>query len=275
MKSSKHSLYRTQNIFDTFIEVKSQDEVISALQLAKTMGKNAYCLGNGSNTLFINKHVKSLILKNKLPRQITQLSDDRFYISSSTLVSYVLKYCLNLNRECFYYLASVPAEIGGALAMNAGQGKLQGAASIMDFVESVHYIKDGNSLIESPAKLGISYRQTIFTGQSNMFILGATFKFPVGIFSHQNPIQERIEWAKQSQDLSKPNCGSVFKEADSRIMYRFRGISLLGASFSKKTDNWIVNKSSNPRGINLLIFLVRMAHRCLRLKCAVEVIRVP
>jgi UDP-N-acetylmuramate dehydrogenase len=272
--SKKLSLYRTEHEFQDYNDILSEDQARDALHEAKNLGKPVYILGNGSNTLFTRKRVTTTVLKNSLPRNIDHLGGDKFYVSSSVLVSEVLKFCFSKNLACFYFLASVPAEVGGALAMNAGQGMAYGGESIMDFATEVRFIRDGKICVEPPDNLSVAYRNTIFTGQTNLFILGATFRFPTVDPFETNPIKERIAWAKKSQDLSKPNCGSVFKTVDMRILNRFRGWSIAGATFSKKTNNWITNASNSPFGINCLIGIVIFFHRLFFRKCETEVIRV-
>lgn len=274
MISRKLSLYRTQHLFLHYIEIASEEAAIAAMVEVSTQASDYYILGNGSNTFFASKNIQTMILKNSLPREIADLGGDEFYVSSSTLVSEVLKYCFANQRNCFYYLSSVPAEVGGALAMNAGQGLAYGGASIMDFVKEVRFIRDGEVCSEPPEKLSVSYRKTVFTGENNFFILGATFVFPKVDPFEENPIKARIAWAKASQDLSKPNCGTVFKTVNMKIFNRFRGLTLFGATYSKKTNNWIVNKSKSPLGIKCLIYLVIFCHKITFQKCETEVIRV-
>ena len=274
MISRKLSLYRTEHEIPSFLEISSAEIAICALREARQSNKRTYALGTGSNTFFENKRVETTIFKNSLPRVIEQIDEHTFYISSSVLVSEVLKHCFKRQLDCFYFLASVPAEVGAALAMNAGQGLAFGGASIMDFVKDVRFIRDEKVCVESPDNLSISYRHTIFTGQTDMFILGATFHFPSAPAFEDNPIKSRIAWAKDSQDLSKPNCGSVFKTVNMRILNRFRGLSLFGATFSKKTNNWITNESKSPLGIKVLIYLVIFFHKLFLQKCETEVIRV-
>lgn len=274
MTSRKLSLYRTQHKFSDYREISSEEAAIAAMVGVSTQASDYYILGNGSNTFFVRQNIQTIIFKNSLPREIVDLGGDEFYVSSSTLVSEVLKYCFTNQRNCFYFLSSVPAEVGGALAMNAGQGLAFGGASIMDFVKEVRFVSKGEICSEPPDNLSISYRKTAFTGKNNFFILGATFIFPKVDSFEENPIKVRIAWAKASQDLSKPNCGTVFKTVNMKILNRFRGLSVLGATYSKKTNNWITNESTNPLGIRILIFLVTFFHKILFLKCETEVIRI-
>ena len=231
-----------------------------------------YILGNGSNTFFKSHKVRSLVLKNKLKASIDDLGNGRFDVSSSALVIDVLKACYAKSLDSFYYLASVPATIGGALAMNAGRGRHQ-QLTIYDFVESVTFFdfEDNQLKTVPPDELVLGYRQTVFTGIQSQLILRAKFKFPTAHFP-QNPIAQRRRWSKEFQDYSIPSCGSVFKLADYRILRKLEGLSLGKTSFSAKTTNWISNRSRSSWPIRALIVIAQSLHFLLGKSNELEVI---
>src|SRR5690606_35299079 len=145
-----------------------------------------------------------------------------------------------------YYLASVPATIGGALAMNAGKRRID-KKSIYDFVISVKYIDENNEIkVLKVEDMDIEFRRTVFTGCQEKFILGGLFKFPSKEFYEENPIKERVIWAKKYQDNVAPNCGSVFNKSNYYIMRLLRGFKIGKAQYSSKTQNWIKNEGANP-----------------------------
>ena len=266
------SFYRTHHWFERYGEFFTLEDFVQYYGWAEENKVKMYILGNGSNTLFKSQKVRSLILKNKLAESMKPLDEGKFEISSSSLVIDVLKHCYSESLESFYYLASVPATVGGALAMNAGRGRQQGM-TIYDFVESVTFFDFEENLIKtlSPDEIVKGYRQTIFTGIQNKLILSAVFKFKTISFS-QNPVSERRKWSKEFQDYSSPNCGSVFKLADYRILRKLQGLSAGKSSFSKKTTNWIVNRSESSSSIRILIAIAKALHFLLHKKSELEVI---
>ena len=272
LESKRLSLYRTKNKFESFCEIRSHEDFQKLRTEAKSRDLDVFFLGNGSNTFFSKCKIKTLVAKNRLPKKIEHLEGDLFFVSSSVLVSELLKYCYDAGRDSFFYLASVPAEVGGALAMNAGQGRAVANQSVMDFVEEVHYLSADGMQTAKPCDLGVGYRTTMFTGKSEYLIAGAVFRFPSRNFEGINPIKERIAWAKEHQELAVPNCGTVFKACDRRIIYRLRGLSIRGAMFSKKTDNWISNRSENPQGLLWLLRLTRWLHSLMFKRCETEII---
>jgi UDP-N-acetylmuramate dehydrogenase len=269
---SNLSFYRTIHHFEKYGEFHTIEQFHEYCKWAKANQVKVYILGNGSNTLFKGKRVKSLVLRNKLSKQIIPLPEHRLEVSSSTLVIDVLKYCYENSFDSFYYLSSVPATIGGALAMNAGRGR-QYQLTIYDFVESVTFFDFETDCIKTLGKENIikGYRETIFTGIQSRLILSAIFKFS-HLHFEGNPIAERCKWSKKYQDYSAPNCGSVFKTADHRILNRLQGLSIGKACFSAKTVNWISNTSSDSIPIIILITIAKILHFVRGKKAELEVI---
>jgi UDP-N-acetylmuramate dehydrogenase len=266
------SHYRTQHHFERVGEIYSIDDLNEYCRWAEENNVKIYIIGNGSNTLFVKKSIQTLILKNKLHKYINALPNNRLEVSSSTSVMEVLKYCHQNSLESFYYLASVPATIGGALAMNAGRGKSYGC-TIYDFVESVTYFENGCTKTLQNSEIVRFYRETIFTGVHSKLILSAIFKFESAEFK-ENPLTSRQGWAKEHQDNIAPNCGSVFKIADFRILSKLKGLSIGKAKFSSKTTNWILNKSRSSESIIFLIKIAKFIHFVTGKKIALELIEI-
>ena len=274
LEDNNLSFYRTSHYFERYGEFFTVEQFCEYCNWAKDKKIKIYILGNGSNTLFINKKIKSLILKNKLCKEIKPLSNNRIQVTSSVLVLDLLKYCHKNYLDSFYYLASVPATIGGALAMNAGRGK-QHQLTIYDFVESVTFFDFESNSVKTLKKEQIvkGYRNTIFTGIHSRLILSATLKFTPTEFK-KNPIVDRCKWSKNNQDYSAPNCGSVFRDSDSRILKKLRGLKIGKSSLSLKTNNWILNKSDSSFCIIIIIKIIFFIHYLLGKKAELEIITV-
>lgn len=271
---SNLSFYRTLHYFERYGEFHTVDEFREYCDWAIANNVKLYILGNGSNTLFVKNKIKSLVLKNKLHKYMQPLPEHKLEVSSSLLVLDVLKYCYKNSFESFYYLASVPGTIGGALAMNAGRGRKH-QCTIYDFVESVTFFDFQSNSIKTIGKEEIvrGYRETMFTGIHPYLILSAIFKFNHGKVE-TNSIAERCKWSKKVQDHSAPNCGSVFKKSEPRLLNCLKGLSIGKACFSKKTSNWIVNRASSSTPIIILIAITKLLHFIIGKKALLEVITV-
>lgn len=270
--SDKLSTYRSKHKFEHYAEITDIEDVCRLQTWAVQNNISTYVVGNGSNVLFKRKRVRSLIVKNRLPAAIEVLGEDRFRVSSSTSLAKLLKFMYDAGRDCCYYLASVPATVGGAVAMNAGRGRSFGI-SIFDFVEEVEFVEAGEIKSLRKDQIPHEYRNTLFTGQTDKVITNVIMKCPQSIME-TNPIADRVRFSKLTQDHSLPNCGSVFKEYNFRIMALLSKVSfsLFGAKWSNKTTNWMVNSSGSSLGVRVQISIARILHMLLRKRAVLEVI---
>ena len=277
LKSDRLSTFRTRHTFRHFGEFETVEEFLEYRRWAKENGVKLYILGNGSNTLFTRRNVNTLVLQNSLKPTMTDLGDGRIEASSSMQIMPILKLCEKKGWDSFYFLASVPATVGGAAAMNAGGGV---GPTIYDFIESVTFIEDGQLRTLPGDQIERSHRQTMFTGIHDRLIVSVIFKFPQ-INLEQSEIRKRIDWALSHQDLKVPNCGSVFKECDRPIIARVRGlppfginIPLFWAQFSRKVNNWIICRNPSSWPIVFLIRMVQFVHRLAGKRAVLEIIEV-
>lgn len=271
-KSDKLSLYRTEHVFLNYTEVASVEDLKSALAWAKRNNKPLYLLGNGSNVLFCRKNIKSLICANRMPAYVKKCGENTYEVGSKTSLSKVLRTCYDEQLDSFYYLASVPATIGGAVAMNAGRGPTHNL-TIYDYIQKIEYVDESGVHTISPDDALIGYRQTIFTGSSRKMITRVWFNFPAGDFTG-NPIKDRINFSKETQDHGIPNCGSVFRAFSGRILGPFRklGIGFFGARWSRKTVNWVSNSNPNYLPLYLLIRFTQIMQWCVFKRAKLEII---
>lgn len=259
LKSRSLSHFRTSHQFQSYIEVKSHNDIVEVVSCYSSRDIGIYPIGNGSNTFFTKKTIKTLVMKNLLPQTIEDLGNGRILVSSSCNVMKLLKYCHSRQYESFYYLSSVPATIGGAVAMNAGRGHCHNQ-SILDFVQSVTFVGlIGDTIKIGKESLNPGYRQTIFSESFLGFITSVEFLF-ARTYHEDDPIIKRIEWALENQDYVGGNCGSIFKQCNSKIMRLLKGVGVCDSWYSRKTVNWINNKSASPAGIWFLIVLAKVIH---------------
>lgn len=275
-RSDRLSLYRTENVIGRYAELRDERQLPALADLYDEAGGRIYVIGNGSNLFLSRSRITSPVVKNSLPRGLERRADGLWWVSGTTNVMEVLRFCLRESLGSFYYLASVPATIGGAVAMNAGRGRNSGG-SIFDFIKRVRYYDlEAREIREiNGADAVKGYRSTIFTGATSKVVLEASFEFPPGEFA-ENPIEARKTYAASAQDYSGPNCGSVFMLSDPAVI-RFTkriGLRVGGARFSRKTPNWIVNEMARPAGIAAIVRLVELWHGVLRRPVRREIITV-
>lgn len=277
VESDRLSTFRTHHAFDHYGEFESIEDFLAFRKVAREKGLKLFILANGSNTLFVRKRIRSLVVRNRLAPVMKDLGGGRVEASSSLPVMRILKFCEQNSLDSFYFLASVPATVGGAIAMNAGGGT---GPTVLDFAESVTFL-EGDSVVTLPASsLERGHRRTRFTGVQDTLIISAVFRFPSAELG-ESEIHKRIQWCHDHQDLSAPNCGSVFRKYHGPILHRFRRFPPGGivypffkTQFSRKVNNWIITRSRSSFPIVVLIRCVQLVHRIFGRRAEPELIEV-
>lgn len=241
--------------------------------------KKKYILGGGSNLLINDqKEFDEVINLKLLNTSIENLGSGKFYVGASVPLQ---KLITQINNEGFggiEYLYSVPALLGGAVAMNAGRGKKHNS-SISDYVKEVQVYDCAEQKMTKLSKeeCQFSYRKSIFKDKE-LIVLGAILTFPsVDIEKAKRKREDRIKHVKKLQDNSGYNFGSVFREYNKYIMQVVRLLHFGyedGMMYSKKTSNWLINKGNGTykQAIDLINKTVRI-HHFLGLKITLEVIK--
>lgn len=249
------------------------------IEIIETMyGKRKYILGGGSNLLINDqKEFDEVISLKRMDSSIENLGSGNYYIGASVSLQKLITQINNDGYGGIEYLFSVPALLGGAIAMNAGRGKAH-KSSIVDYIKVVHVYdyEERKIKILNKDECKFSYRNSIFK-QEEMIVLGAVFDFPsVNIDDAKRKREDRIRYVKKLQDSSGYNFGSVFREYNKYIMQVIRLLHVGyedGISYSSKTSNWLINRrnGSYQQAINLIEKVVKI-HRLLGMKIVREVI---
>ncbi len=270
IESNKLSWYKTRHSFSRVVDVKCSEDFFEAIAYAKNNSQKVYALGNGSNTFFKRKNIQTLILNNCLPKEFEELEPEKYRVSSSYKVNKLLRQLYAKGLDGPYNLASVPATVGGAVAMNAGTGKCEGLY-IEKYIKEVTFWKDGQTHTLPTDQLEFGFRRSIFSEGDDSFIVSVCFEFPSKQFS-ENPILKRLDWAKVNQDLTKPNCGSVWRIYNGRLLkFVASFFRWTPAFFSKKSPIWITNESESPFTLRVILLCVRAIHRVVNKRCEEEI----
>jgi len=172
-------------------------------------------------------------------------------------------------------LFSVPGLVGGAVYMNAGRGRKYEQA-ISDYIISVDYFYQGKVLTLEKKDCDFNYRLSLFQQLEGAVIVGVLFEFErLEKKESEKRIMERMELCKKVQDMSYPNFGTVFSQANRYIMYIVRVLHIGypdGMCFSSKKDNWMLHRKNGTfKQAIQLIECVKKVHKMLGRKCEVEV----
>ena len=233
-----------------------------------------YILSGGSNIVINDKKTfENVIFLREFDKEIRDLGEGRFYVGASVRLQKLILTINNLGYGGIEYLFSVPGLVGGAVTMNAGRGRNHGN-SISDYISMVYVYRNGSVEEVSKQECAFSHRQSCFL-KSDDIVLGVVFAFErVERNEAERLRNERVLLCKETQDMSYPNFGTVFCEANMKLM---KVVSIFESShsqigYSKQTINWMLNRGGSFSLVLKKLNYVKALHTILRQKCRQEVV---
>jgi len=266
----RYTTFHMGGIADKMYIPESEEEL---LQLVKETSPK-YFIGGGSN-LIIKERVFDIVVNlRQFSNQIKPLGEGEFLVGASVRLQNLI---LTINEQGYggiEYLFSVPGLVGGATVMNAGRGKEYNAC-ISDYIMKVKVLYKNEVKWLTKEECQFSYRNSVFKNEDYL-VLEVKYKFPaMSIEETTKKRNERIKYCKLVQDTSAPNFGTVFCEADKRIMFLVKKLPIRkcnGISYSEKTSNWMLNKGGTFEDVMTLLNRVKKLHRLLRKECKMEAV---
>jgi len=226
-------------------------------------------LGRGSNMLVPDAGFDGLVL---------DLSDLAALTITGLLVTAgagvrmgkLAQQCANHGLTGLEFMATVPGDVGGGVAMNAGAFGQQ----VSDTLQSILTVDRRGHATEVPAsQLVMRYRYTALP--AGAIVLAATFALQSG---DAEAIRQRMRDMRarrsDTQPLAWPNCGSVFKNPEGDHAARLveaaglKGYAIGGARISEVHANFIVNDGS-AKAADVLA-LIEKARQEVRVRFGIE-----
>ena len=200
-------------------------------------------LGRGSNVLIADSGIGGLVLD--LGGMNTLVVEGiNIKVGAGTRMSKLAQTAASHGLTGLEFMATVPGDLGGGVAMNAGAFGQQ----VSDVLQSVDVLyRDGRVACLSRDELDMRYRYTKLP--QGTLIVSATFKLEkCDTEQVKSAMREMRSKRSDSQPLALPNCGSVFKNPEGDFAARLiESVGLKGeqrgkARISDVHANFIVNE---------------------------------
>ncbi len=258
---------------DFFIAVGSKDQLIDAVEYARTNNLRFFILGLGANILIGDKGFRGLVIKNESKNHtisgFTKQGEAVLTTESGATVSDLIEETQKSGLSGFEHFAGIPSTIGGALWQNLHflSPDRKSTVFIGDIVGNVEIIlANGNIRSVDKNYFQFGYDSSILHKTKDI-VLSASFKL-----KKESPeiIKERVQnnltWRseKHPEYAWRSSAGSVFKKIENfgagRLIEQvgLKGYQIGGAKFSEKHANFIINLgSAKARDIRDLITLAQ------------------
>lgn len=242
--------YRPLNIEDLslFLRVQSEDEPL-------------IWLGLGSNVLVRDGGILGTVIATKaMLGGLDRINDHTLRAEVGVTCAKVARYCSKTDTTGLEFLAGIPGNIGGALAMNAGAFGSETWPQVLA-VETID--RAGEVRLRDKAEFKIGYRSV--HGPQGEWFVAAHFRLqadPDG--ASRQRIKALLDRRGKTQPIGLPSCGSVFRNPEgghaAALIERagLKGMRIGGACVSEKHANFIINSGdSTAADIESLILKVR------------------
>jgi len=256
----RHTTFRIGGEAAFFCEPKNTEELKLLIKTAMAKSVMIRIIGCGSNILPKDKLKKCLVVKLSAPNfRAIEFDGNKAYVGSGALISSIIRLSGARGLSGLEFLAGVPATVGGTLVMNAGAW----GQNLSNLVEQVE-VMDYNGRIKNLSRKTIKF----FYRGSNLgkFIvisccLNLKKKSTIEV---KQLINYYISGRRQSQDLSLPSAGCVFKNPQGNSAGKLidlcglKGKKVGGAAVSEKHANFIVNqKNAKAADVMKLIRIIK------------------
>lgn len=239
---AKHTSLRIGGPADLFVRVRSEDDLVGAVRVAREAELPTFILGGGTNLLVADAGIRGVVLENGW-NDVTVRGTVLDAASGTPLASVAAAAARNgiIGLE---WMATVPGTVGGAVHGNAGAFGSETAEALLD---ARLLDLNGDQWAARVDELGYSYRTSNLQGTPVMVVRARFHGEPGDRPTAVRRIKEMANERMAKQPLAQPNTGSIFRNPPGDHAGRLieaaglKGARIGDAMVSEKHANFIVN----------------------------------
>lgn len=242
----RHTSYRIGGNADLFVVVDTIADVGRATEILAEEDVPYAVVGKGSNLLVADAGYRGAVLVLGREFRRHEIEGEHLKAGAGVILASLVQEAFRKGLAGMAFAVGIPGTFGGALAMNAGaRGDWIGS-----LVESVTLYVPGEGLQRvRGAEVAWGYRSSGLARRGIILegVLKASTGDPEAI---RREMERNFRARKDSQPLSQPSAGSVFKNPEGDSAGRLieaaglKGLKVGGARISRQHANFIVNEGS-------------------------------
>jgi UDP-N-acetylmuramate dehydrogenase len=239
---ARHTSLRIGGPADYFVRVRSEDDLVGAVQVAREAELPTFILGGGTNVLVSDLGIRGVVLANVWNDIVVQ--GRVIDAASGTPLASVAAAAARNGIVGLEWMATVPGTVGGAIHGNAGAFGADTASAVLD---ARLLDLNGDQWTASREDLGYSYRTSALQGTPLICVRARFQGDPGDRATAVRRIKEMANERIAKQPLAQPNTGSIFRNPPGDHAGRLieaaglKGTRIGGAMVSEKHANFIVN----------------------------------
>ena len=242
---SKHTTLCIGGCADYFVEVETEQQLISLLKFVNENRIKFFVIGGGSNILFSDDGFKGIVIKLSGEFYKYEIFQNRVVCGSAVSLSFLAQQTAEQGLSGLEQLSGIPGTIGGAVFGNAGV-KNYPISAVVDKVEIVD--NSGNKRVLTKKDINFEYRKSNLKDS----IITKIFFFLKKAEKNDilKTISQEREKRKNSQPIGTKNAGCIFKnpkdDSAGRLIdsLNLKNYSVGGITVSDVHANFFVNKDN-------------------------------
>ena len=240
---SRHTTFRVGGPADAMFLPESAEQVVAALDAARTLGVPALVIGNGSNLLVRDGGLRGLVavLGERFAR--VHLDGNVIEAEAGASLARVASVAQGAGLAGLGFASGIPGTLGGGCAMNAGAY----GGQLSDVLIDARVLLGGSIRTLTREEMQMGYRTTLPLREGGIVLsarFGLTPDDPEAILGRMKDLNAR---RRDKQPLNFPSAGSVFKRPEGHFAGALiegaglKGRTVGGAQVSEKHAGFIVN----------------------------------
>ena len=226
---------------DALVSPEDVHDVCRIVRQAYTARIPIMVLG-GTNLLVQDGGIRGIVLSLANLAAIEKEDNRLVFAEAGARLPVLLGFAVHHGLSGLEWAAGIPGTVGGAVVMNAGT-KLGEMQNCLDAIQMVD--PEGRLVTHAAADMAFAYRSVSLP---QGVVVGAWLRLtPASRETIESRTKSYLQYRKQSQPLSQPNAGSVFKNPQGTTAGRLieeaglKGCRVGDAQVSTKHANFIVN----------------------------------
>lgn len=254
---SRHTSFRIGGPADVFAVPRDRSDLSLLIRETAARKLPVFILGAGTNLLVRDGGIRGVVISME---RISGIEEERRYRSiggmycvvraeAGAMLPRLLGVAAERGLSGLEFAAGIPGTVGGAVCMNAGTSK----GEIGDVIDSVTMVSPSEEVIKTREEMEFGYRRAsipaghVVVETRLVLRLDDTERIKVRV-------QDILKRRQQTQPLTLPNAGSIFKnpldEAAGWLIEKagLKGAAVGDAEVSERHANFIVNKGGAKAG---------------------------
>jgi UDP-N-acetylmuramate dehydrogenase len=239
---SRHTSLHIGGPADYFVRIRSEDDLVGAIRVAREAELATFILGGGTNLLVGDDGIRGVVLENAWSD--VDVRGTVLDAASGTPLAHVATVAARNGIIGLEWMATVPGSVGGAVHGNAGAFGSDTASALID----ARLLDLNGDLWNARAdELEYGYRTSALQGTPVMCVRARFHGDPGDRPTAVKRIKEMANERIAKQPLAQPNTGSIFRNPPGDHAGRLieaaglKGARVGDAMVSEKHANFIVN----------------------------------